>query len=126
MRKTHCLGMTMNKIKYADIGKRVLQKRGSMGVRAAAAEMDISPATLSRIERGHVADANTLKKIFDWLGVSSDEFFGGKDTKTNSTYEVQIAFKNKKAVPQATASALTELIQRASEEFSKRIDSIGH
>jgi len=97
-----------------------------MGVRAAAAEMDISPATLSRIERGHVADANTLKKIFDWLGVSSDEFFGGKDTKTNSTYEVQIAFKNKKAVPQATASALTELIQRASEEFSKRIDSIGH
>ena len=115
----------MTTIKYDEIGRRVLQKRGKVGLRTAAKEMGISPATLSRIERGHVADANTLGKVFNWLGVSADEFFTSGDSEFQKM-EVQIAFKNKRAVPQATASALTELIQKASEEFSKKIDSISH
>ena len=121
MRKTVLLeGNGMSKINYDEIGRRILAYRGEMkmGLRAAAKEISISPATLSRIERGHVADAETLLKVFTWLGVSADEFFTPQDTLP---LEVQIAFKNKKAVPQETAAALSELIQKASEEFSKRI-----
>ena len=51
------------------LGNLLLQKRGSMGVRAAAGEIGISPATLSRIEHGHVQDIETLGKVCRWLGV---------------------------------------------------------
>ncbi len=38
-----------------------------LGIREAAAELGISPATLSRIERGESMDGATLAKILHWL-----------------------------------------------------------
>jgi len=115
----------MPDIKYDEIGQLVLKKRGKMGIRAAAAEIGTSPATLSRIERGKVADADTLRKVFFWLKVNPNDFFGHSEDNFQKL-EVQIAFKNKRTVPQETATSLSELIQKASIEFSKKIDSIGH
>ncbi len=37
------------------------------GIRAFAAELGISPATLSRIENGENMDGKTLAKIINWL-----------------------------------------------------------
>ena len=37
------------------------------GVREAAKELGVSPATLSRVERGYAPDAFTLAKILNWL-----------------------------------------------------------
>lgn len=39
----------------------------SIGLREAAAQIDISPTTLSRIENGHVPDHKALVKIWGWL-----------------------------------------------------------
>ena len=89
-----------------------------MGVRAAAKEIGISPTTLTRIEKGHVPDIGTLDKLTDWLDLESAKFTGLGD--------LQIAFKNKKAVPQATAQALAELITRAAQQFEEEVEARGH
>jgi cytoskeletal protein RodZ len=36
-------------------------------LRSVAKELKISPATLLRIEQGHVCDGTTLAKIINWL-----------------------------------------------------------
>lgn len=38
-----------------------------VGIRDMAAELDISPATLSRVERGEEMNGATLAKIIKWL-----------------------------------------------------------
>lgn len=105
-------------MKLGELGKLLVRRRGNMGVRVAAEEIGISPTTLSRIERGHVPDVRTLEKVCEWLGEEPEKFTG--------VGNLQIAFKNKKAVPPATARSLAKLIKRASEEFAEKIDARGH
>ena len=100
-----------------ELGPLLLRRRANMGVRAAAAEIGISPTTLTRIEKGHVPDVGTLNKITAWLGEEPAKFTGVGD--------LQIAFKNRKAVPPQTAQALAELIGKASEQFLN-IEARGH
>ncbi len=45
-----------------------------MGIREAAKILDVSPATLSRIENGKPTDSKTMLKMFRWLfGASAGE-----------------------------------------------------
>lgn len=102
-----------------DLGRLVLQKRGSMGVRAAAREIGISPTTLSKIENGHIPDQITLRKVCDWIGQEVTRFtaMGG----------LQIAFKKDKTLAPETAQSLARLIQKAEEQFKARVDNVaGH
>lgn len=111
------------------LGQLILRKRGSMGVRAAAQEIGISPATLSRIERGHIADIQTMNKIFGWLGMDPRDYFGFKgadDKPQESTGGVQIVFKKKKTLKPQTAQALAELIMAAHKSFEKKIHAESH
>jgi len=101
-----------------DLAPMVLKKRGNMGVRAAAKEIGISPTTLTRIEKGNVPDVGTLKKVCSWLGEAPAQFTG--------IGALQIAFKNKKTVPPKTAKSLATLIEKASEQFTKKIETAGH
>ena len=89
-----------------------------MGVRAAAKEIGISPTTLTRVEKGHVPDVSTLEKICEWIGEEPSKYTG--------VGELQIAFKNKKTTPPETAKALNNLIEKASEQFSKKITTMSH
>jgi transcriptional regulator with XRE-family HTH domain len=100
-----------------DLGNRVSQTRGNMGIRAAAAEIGVSPTTLSKVERGHIPDMKTLEKICTWIGESPDRFtaVGG----------LQIAFKKDQAVPKTTAKSLANAIQIAYEQFEK-LEVKGH
>lgn len=105
-------------MKIEELAPLVSIKRGQQGVRAAAAEIGISPTTLIRIEKGHVPDVGTLRKICDWLGEESARFTG--------VGALQIAFKNKTAVTPQTAKSLATLIEKASQQFARHIESIGH
>ena len=51
------------------IGRLLVLYRATrqIGVRELAPEIGISIATLSRIERGHAMDADTLLKVWTWL-----------------------------------------------------------
>ena len=101
-----------------ELAPLVIKHRGGMGVRAAAAEIGISPTTLTRIEKGHVPDVGTLEKLSAWLGEEPSKFTGIGD--------LQIAFKNKKAVPPETAQALAELITQAARQFDEEVEARGH
>ncbi len=105
-------------MKIDELANLLLRTRGSMGIRAAAKEIGISPTTLSRIERGHVPDLRTLDKVCDWIGADPTKFTG--------IGGLQIAFKKKTAVSQDTAKSLASLIELASEQFISTIESEGH
>lgn len=111
-----------------DLGPMVLKKRGSMGVRAAAAEIGIGSATLSRIERGKLPDVETLGKICDWLDVDPAHFIGSKKPmQDQGSVKVQVAFKKETAISHETSVALGRLIQAANEQFlQNESESAGH
>lgn len=66
------------------LGRLIAAKRGARGVRAAAMDVGVSPATLSRVENGHMPDLETFAKICRWLGRDPREFLG-LDAEQNST-----------------------------------------
>lgn len=102
-------------MKIEELAQLVQRKRGSMGIRAAAKEIGISPTTLSRVERGHVPDLKTLEKICAWIGEYPAKFTG--------IGGLQIAFKKKTAVSQDTAKSLANLIQLASEQIREAVEA---
>lgn len=57
------------KSRSSRIGRLLVLYRATrqQGVRELSNEMGISAATLSRIERGHAMDADTLLKMWAWL-----------------------------------------------------------
>jgi len=106
-------------MKLEDLGRLVLQKRGSMGLRAAAKEIEISPTTLSKIENGHVPDQMTLQKVCHWIGQDVTRFtaMGG----------LQIAFKKDRTMALDTATSFANLIQKAEEQFKAHVQNVaGH
>lgn len=105
-------------MKLEDIGGLARQKRGNMGLRTAAAEIGISPTTLSRIENGHIPDMQTLDRICSWIGEDPSQFSG--------IGGLQIAFKKKGTVKPATAKSLAVLIEHASRKFAAEIETVGH
>ena len=107
-----------------DLGHKVGRKRGSMGIRAAAVEIGISPATLSRIERGHLPDSRTLGKVCVWLGIDPGLIIGGAGDPTNQTLPaVQVGFKKGEAFSDQTAKSLANLIIVAHRRFAEQIDT---
>ena len=108
------------------LGNLLQKKRGSMGIRAAAGEIGVSPATLSRIENGRVPDLDTLRKVCRWLGVDPARYLGAA-SKTSPTDigGLQVVFKKDRTVSANTSKALGKLIIAAYRQFSE-IDAAGH
>lgn len=105
-------------MKLDELAGLVQKKRGNMGIRAAAREINISPTTLTKIEHGHIPDMKTLDKVCDWIGENPEQFTGMGG--------LQIAFKQKATVPKKIAKSLAVLIQSASKEFAEKIEVEGH
>jgi len=107
-----------------ELGRLIATKRGGRGVRAAAAEVGVSSATLSRIENGHMPDLETFAKICRWLDRDPREFLGLSEADQQAPQAV-VHFRKKKTVASETAVALGELIlaaQRAIRARSQLID----
>jgi len=97
------------------LGRRLVAKRGSRGVRETAREIGISPATLSRVERGHLPDLETFKKVCRWLGVDPGEVLGigASPSASTATPTVAVHFKKNRSLDPATARALAKMILAA-------------
>lgn len=102
----------MPKITLDTIGRLALEKRGSVGVRAAAKEIGISPATLSRIERGYLPDLETFRRVCGWLDVNPGEVLGLTSSQP-STPHVTVHFKKPQALSPKTAQALGKMVLAA-------------
>lgn len=109
--------MTAHRI--AQLGRRLRAKRGEQGVRAAAKGIGISPATLSRVERGHLPDLETFGKICQWLEIDPGEILGVSG-QSSSHSKIAVHFKKDQTLRPETAQALAQLILTAHRFQSSR------
>lgn len=113
-------------LSIGDLGRLLAAKRGSRGVRAAALEANVSSATYSRVENGHMPDLATFAKLCKWLDRDPGEFLGFEAPAENSEATASVVhFKKKKTVNMETAKALGELILAAQKAIRAREDLIG-
>ncbi|NKL98012.1 MULTISPECIES: helix-turn-helix domain-containing protein [Rhizobium] len=110
-----------------ELGRLITRKRGNLGIRAAAAHAEVSPATLSRVENGHLPDLATFAKICRWLDVDPAQFLGiEKEPKGDETVERAVVhFRKKPTVTVETANSLGALILAAQRARKARSDLIG-
>jgi len=105
-------------ISLESLVKKLREKRGHRGIREVALEIKISPATLSRVERGNLPDLETFKKICAWVGVDPGEILGVQPTP-RAQPAVRVHFKKDATVAAPTARALAELILAAQAKMRK-------
>jgi transcriptional regulator with XRE-family HTH domain len=114
--------------KLSSLGAMVRKKRGEGKLRDTAKEIGIGPATLMRVEGGHIPDLTTFGKICQWLQVEPNSFLGFKrepSKETNTTVQMSAHFKAPKTLDPKTLNALAKMIflavqsQPESQELSE-------
>jgi transcriptional regulator with XRE-family HTH domain len=101
-----------------DLATQVVKKRAGKGIRETAKLIQISPATLSRVENGNVPDLDTFRKICAWLVIDPGTMLGMSPAKSVGA-EIRVHFRKDSTVKQETAKALGEMILRAHEAMKK-------
>lgn len=106
-----------------ELSIRVREKRGVLGVRAAADQAKVSSATLSRVEAGKMPDLETFRKLCVWLEVDPNTLLGMKKPPasamgfSDATGQVFAHFRAKKTMNPNTATHLAKLIQAINKEL---------
>ena len=105
-----------------ELSVRMKDKRGSRGVREVAKEIDISPATLSRIESGKQPDISTFGKLCKWLNVDPSTILGlrtvpSTPVKMNNDGLVHAHFRADKELSPDTANHLAQLIMAVQKQY---------
>nr|WP_294522507.1 helix-turn-helix transcriptional regulator [uncultured Rhodopila sp.] len=105
----------MARLTLEQLGPLIQKQRGGRGLRQVAAEMNISAATLSRVEAGKQPDLDSFTKICAWLDVDPGEVLGfksqGKPGAAATDHTVMLAhFNAGKTMSPKTARHLGALI----------------
>jgi transcriptional regulator with XRE-family HTH domain len=120
----------MSRITLERIGPLLKEKRGNRGIRAVAAEIGISPATLSRVESGKQPDLDTFAKLCQWLGIDAGEVLGCRMPASAGQEDLHQApfapgvfahFRAEKAMKPETAQRLGELIMAVQQAVEREI-----
>lgn len=106
----------MPKLTLQNFGLKLVEKRGATGVRETAKKIGVSPATLSRVERGYLPDINTFKKICKWYKIDPSEVLEFKAVKSSKT-RIAVNFRKDQAIKLETAEALAQMILAAQRAF---------
>ncbi len=119
----------MARMRLGQIGSRVREQRGTRGVRQAAKEIGVSPATLSRVENGKQPDLATFEKLCRWLGTSPSEFLDTGDAGSTTSGSVAPAaatahLRAKRQITPELAQALGEMIIRAQNMLADEPDDM--
>lgn len=112
--------MSAGSIKSLDqLGELVAEKRGPLGLRATAAEIGISPATLSRVEQGHLPDLGNFTRICRWLDVDPSTILGLDDVGRDRPVAA-VHFRKAQTMKLETAKALADMILAAQRAMAAR------
>ena len=105
----------MAKATLQNLGTIVREKRGTLGLRAAAAEIGTSAPTLSRIEAGKMPDLQTFGKLCRWLEIDPAALLGVSPRMPDASNHGMVAahLKAHREIAPATASALAQAIIKA-------------
>jgi transcriptional regulator with XRE-family HTH domain len=102
---------------------RIQEKRGGMGIREAAKQVGVSPATLSRVENKKIPDLETFEKICQWLGDDPSLYLGiAASAKTIPC--AQVHFKKGSAIEFDSAKALADMILLTHQALREEDDAI--
>lgn len=93
-------------------GRKVAKARGSRGVREVSKEIGVSPATLSRVERGFMPDLETFGRICRWLKVDPAQILGVQEVVAKRP-TAAVHFRKDRALHPTTAQALAQMILAA-------------
>ena len=107
----------METLSLQALGRKLTDQRGHRGIREVAQEIGISPATLSRVERGYLPDLETFAKICRWLSIDPGEVLGIKAIPAESSSSLQVHFRRDFSISTETAQALANLILAADRAF---------
>jgi transcriptional regulator with XRE-family HTH domain len=105
----------MESVRIARLAKRIQVRRAGKGIRAAAQEVGVSPATLSRVENGKVPDLETFSKICIWLGEDPAIYLGARTQARTVPPTARVHFKKGAAIRKDSAKALGEMILAAQQ-----------
>lgn len=111
----------MKPLTIHSLGRLALERRGGRGIREVAGEIGVSPATLSRVERGKLPDLDTFGKICKWLRIDPASVLGIAATRSESP-GLSVHFRKDQAISPDTAKALAQMIlaaQRALMQLEK-------
>lgn len=82
-------------------------------------EIDVSPSTLSRVERGAQPDIETVNKLIDWLELDRSAVFHSTPTQTkDTTKQVEVLLRADKNLDPRTARALASIFRTAYKEMT--------
>lgn len=109
----------MNAIRIDRLAQRIEERRGGKGIREAAKEVGVSPATLSRIENGKIPDLETFGKVCRWLGEDPAIYLGLDPQPATAAPTARVHFKKGAAIRPDTAKALAEMILAAQDALLK-------
>jgi len=102
----------MPNMTFQALGRRLIERAQGRGIREVAKEIGISPATLSRVQRGHIPDLETFRKVCKWLNIDPGEVLGVKP-KTLGSPKVGVHFRKDQVLAPETAQALAQMILAA-------------
>lgn len=110
----------MSNISLRMLGDRLRRERGQRGVREVSREIGISPATLSRVERGNLPDLDTFAKICGWLRIDPAEILGvdlaeRSQAATGGRLHATAHFRADKTPSPELAKALADMILATEE-----------
>lgn len=111
----------MKALTVHSLGRLALERRAQRGIREVAAEVGVSPATLSRVERGKMPDLETFGRICKWLRVDPASVLGIPASRSESS-GLSVHFRKDQAISPETAKALAQMIlaaQRAVMQLEK-------
>ena len=113
-RRMHVAGQEIKSLDQ--LGDLLTERRGSRGLRATAAEIGISPATLSRVEQGHMPDLVNFRKICRWLDEDPSKLLGLQDERPVAA----VHFRKERTMKLETARALADMILAAQRAMLAR------
>lgn len=113
----------------------VAKSRGDCGIREFSKRVGVSPATLSRVERGNLPDLETFTKLCAYMNIDPSEILeikpGGKTDRepqgtnraTNTNNDAQVPgvhFRARGQMSPGAAKAVAELILAAQRFLAQR------
>lgn len=113
------------------LGKLLMKRRGTRGIREFSKEIGVSPATLSRIERGKMPDLETFAKICTYLRLDPAALLSIPTTPprppdpggVSPNMATAVHFKADSTLDPSAAQDLALLILAAQREAERLTDS---
>jgi transcriptional regulator with XRE-family HTH domain len=108
----------MGEITLKNIGAALRRVRGDAGLRETAREIEISPATLSRVEGGKLPDIETFQKICKWMEIDAGKVLGTKNDDSVAAGTPMVHLKADKNLSGKAVKALSAMIIAANACFT--------